>query len=112
MTVIEWLELFGIPAIIMSIIGMMFRYLHSRFKETNERSKAIELGVQALLRAQMIADYNKWVELEFAPIYARENFENCWKQYEALGENGVMNDLHAKFMALPTNKPGKENKEV
>ena len=59
-------------------------------------------GVQALLRAQMIGDYNYYSEKGYAPIYARENFENCWKRYHALGANGVMDDIHSRFMALPT----------
>jgi hypothetical protein len=62
-------------------------------------------GVQALLRASMINDYNKWLDKGYAPIYARENFENCWKQYHALGKNGVMDDLHNKFLELPTTEP-------
>ena len=61
------------------------------------------MGVKALLRAQMINDYNNWMERGWAPIYARQNFENCWEQYHALkGPNGVMDDLHIKFLALPT----------
>ena len=51
---------------------------------------------------KMIADYNKYEEKGYAPVYARDNFENCWVQYEALGENGVMRGIHDKFMALPT----------
>lgn len=31
----------------------------------------------------------------------RDDFENCWKQYHALGANGVMDDVHKKFLALP-----------
>lgn len=69
--------------------------------------KGVRLGVQALLRAQMISDYNKYHDLGYAPIYARENFENCWKQYHSLGVNGVMDDLHNKFLELPTEPPDK-----
>lgn len=67
---------------------------------------ATKLGIQALLRAQMISDYNKWSSKGYAPIYARDNFENVWKQYHALGANGVMDDIHDKFMALPIEKAG------
>lgn len=63
---------------------------------------ALEKGIQALLRAQMIADYNHYAEKGYAPIYARQNFENCWTQYHALGANGVMDGIHTKFMELPT----------
>ena len=64
--------------------------------------KALQCGVQALLRAQMITYYNHYSVKGFAPIYARESFENCWKQYEKLGKNGVMEDIRKKFLALPT----------
>lgn len=64
--------------------------------------KALQRGVQALLRAQMITYYNHYREKGYAPIYARESFESCWVQYERLGKNGVMQDIRSKFMALPT----------
>ena len=44
-------------------------------------------------------------EKGYAPIYARDNFENCWKQYHSLGVNGVMDDLHRKFLELSTDPP-------
>lgn len=50
---------------------------------------------------------NKYSEKGFAPVYARDNFENCWKQYHSLGANGVMDDLHEKFLDLPTEAPNK-----
>lgn len=67
-----------------------------------EESKSLKEGTQALLRANLVRDYNEWSEKGYAPIYIRDNFENCWKHYHRLGVNGVMDDLHNKFMALPT----------
>ena len=100
MTIYEWLCLLGIPTIILGVIKIVFSQI-----------KSVKLGVQALLRAQMIADYNKYSELKYAPIYARENFQNCWAQYHALGANGVMDDIHNKFLALPIEPPIKEEKQ-
>ena len=74
-------------------------------KHNTEDSKALKAGIQALLRAQMISDFNKYSEKGYAPIYARDNFENCWKQYHSLGVNGVMDDLHRKFLELSTDPP-------
>ena len=91
MTWYQWITLLGIPALAAAAI----KYLLTQIK-------GIRNGVQALLRAQMIDDYNRYAEKGYAPIYARENFENCWKQYHALGANGVMDDLHEKFLELPT----------
>lgn len=92
------LKEFGITALIgVAAVG----YFRSALKEI----QAMKAGMQAMLRAQMISDYNKWNEREYAPIYARENFENCWEQYHHLGANGVMDDIHKKFLALPTDNP-------
>ena len=97
MNIYQWLCILGIPSLSAMLVGVIV----GQFKAV----RALKRGVQALLRAQMINDYNKWSERAYAPLYARQNFENLWVQYEALGENGVMEDLHTKFLKLPTDKP-------
>ena len=91
MTLLQILCALGAPSALVTVFALVIRTVRS-----------VKLGVQALLRAQMIADYNKWEDRGYAPIYARENFENCWVQYHTLGANGVMDDIHRRFMALPT----------
>ena len=95
MTVYQWFCVLGVPTILAAVLKFILSQI-----------KGVRLGVQALLRAQMIDDYNKWEEKGYAPIYARQNFENCWVQYHSLGANGVMDDLHAKFLELPTEPKG------
>lgn len=90
MNIYQWLCFFSVPTIFATILKIMYSHI-----------KAIKKGLQALLRAQLIAEYNKWDEKGYAPIYARQNFQNCWEQYHALGANGVMDDIHDRFMALP-----------
>ena len=104
----EILALVGIPSIVTALLNWLER--KAIRKETakaraEDKTDALALGVQALLRAQMIADFNHYSEKGWAPVYARDNFENCWKQYEALGANGVLKDLHDDFMALPKVEP-------
>ena len=70
--------------------------------------RALKRGVQAMLRAQMIAEFNRWSEKGWAPLYARENFDNLWVQYEKLGKNGVMQDIRGKFLALPAREQRRE----
>ena len=91
MTIYQWLCVFSIPTLLLALIKILFSQI-----------RAIKCGLPALLRAQLIADYNKWEEKGYAPIYARENFQNCWVQYHALGANGVMDDIHDRFLELPT----------
>lgn len=91
MNIYQWLCLFSIPTVLSGILATLFTQI-----------RAVKRGLQALLRAQLIDDWNKWSEKGYAPIYARQNFENCWKQYHSLGANGVMDDIHARFFELPT----------
>lgn len=105
MTIYQWLCLLGVPALIAAAV----KYVHVLVKRNAKETEAIKLGLQAILRSQMVSDYNKWSDRGYAPIYARENFENCWKQYHSLGANGVMDDLHTKFLQLPTEPPEPAN---
>ena len=94
LSVYQWLCLFSVPALLLAFA----KYVTSQIR-------GVRLGVQALLRAQMIADYNKWEDRGYAPIYARQNFENCWQQYHNLGVNGVMDDLHADALSEKEEHP-------
>lgn len=101
MSLYQILCLVGIPSLCTSLTA----FLIAKVKKTQSDTEAVKLGIQALLRSQMISDFNKWSEKGYAPIYARENFENVWRQYHNLGVNGVMDDLHEKFLDLPTKVP-------
>ena len=72
-----------------------------RIKRERQHDEATEKGLQALLRDRLIYQYDKYSDKGFAPIYARENFENLYQQYHNLGANGVMDDIYHKFMQLP-----------
>lgn len=98
---------------IISIFSMLFgsglllslwKYFRSRVKRNEKKTDAVCIGVQALLRDRLIDSYNHYEAKGYAPIYARENFENMYNQYHALGGNGVMEDLARKFKDLPISK--------
>ena len=72
--------------------------------------KVFKGSMQALLRAQMISEFNKAKDKGgFAPIYAKDSFENMWKFYHALGANGVMDDIHETYINFPVRKGDVEN---
>lgn len=98
MNLYQWLCLFSVPA----LLGAFYKMVHSQFKKQAQENLAMKKGLQALLRAQLVSEWNRWSERGYAPIYARQNFENCWMQYHNLGANGVMDDIHARFFELPT----------
>ena len=72
-----------------------------KIKLNEKKTESVQLGVQALLRDRLYSTYMHYQEKGYAPIYARENFENMYNQYPVLGANGVMDDIYRKFMDLP-----------
>lgn len=100
MTVYNWLTLLLGSGILIEV----FRRLFGKIKANEEKTKAIQAGVQALLRDRLIAEYNDGLRKGYARIYDKENFENMYTQYHALGVNGVMDDIREKYKALPTEK--------
>lgn len=97
MTIYEVLALLGAPSILFAIL----MYLLKRVKDNDKQNKATKKGIQALLRAQMISEFNKAKDKGYAPIYAKDNFENMWQNYHALGLNGVMDGIRERYMDLP-----------
>lgn len=93
---IEWI--FSISGTV--ILGL-FSKLVIKFKKMQARQAATELGVQALLRAEIIHLYNKYMDRGEMPIYERENAEELFKQYTNLGGNGVIKELIEKLNDLP-----------
>lgn len=103
MTVANWITLlFG-----SGVLTAFGKYIIRRLKANDERTEAVCRGVQALLRDRLYQSYNHYTDKGYAPIYAKENFENMYKQYHALGVNGVMNSYRENFMKLQ-DKPKEE----
>ena len=97
MTIFNWLALFSIPTLIVSL----WTHLIRRIKHSDEQTRALQKGVQALLRERLIHSYRKFFKLGFVDYNDRLNVENMYQQYHSLGENGVMDDMHLRFMNLP-----------
>ena len=84
------------------VVTTICAYFYKRIKANDRKTESVQLGVQALLRDRLIHEYNKAIDRGYAPIYAKDNFDNMWTQYHNLGKNGVMDGLHEEYMSLPT----------
>ena len=91
------------------ILTAFGKYLISRMKHNDERTEAVCYGVQALLRDRLYQSYDYYMGKGYAPIHAKENFENMYRQYHNLGLNGVMDKHYIDFMKLP-DKPAEESR--
>ena len=83
-----------IPTILGGIIG----FISTKLKRNKKKDLAIENGVQALLRNEIIRRYREFEIKGEISILDQENLDEMFKQYQNLGGNGtvkkMMNDLY------------------
>lgn len=84
----------GIPALLLGVIITSWVQIVS-----------IKRGVQALLRDRLLQGYKFYRQQGWADEDDRSNMENIYLQYHRLGANGVMDNLHDRFLQLPADPP-------
>ena len=96
-----WLEVaFGL---IVAILTGLYRKLAKQMQREQEKRKAADDGLQALLRDRIVQAYNYYaVSKHCCPIYAKENVNAMYEAYHKLGGNGTITGLVAKIEQLPT----------
>lgn len=87
------------------VIGMLIAMLWNKFKKSQDEQDAIKLGLQSLLRGEITKSYYIYMDKGWIPLYALQSLEVNYKNYEALGENNVIDGLWKELMALPHTKP-------
>ena len=98
-----------VSALVTIILGMIIkRPLEKRAEaaeknaeEESRKADAMMVGVQALLRDRLLQGYRHYEEKGYADYDDRSNMENMYSAYHNLGSNGVMDDMHNKFLGLP-----------
>lgn len=93
-----------IQTVINIIAGAVISYLFALYRAKKKENNALKEGVQALLRDRIIQSYNHYTEKGWMPIYARDSLDACYNSYEALGENGVIDDLMEQLRELPNHR--------
>lgn len=74
-------------------------------KEIMNDLQLCKLGLQANLKNSLKTRYEKWIQLEYAPLDAKDDLERMYQVYHKLGANGVMDEQRKKFLALPDLPP-------
>lgn len=87
-------------AIITGIFGLGYRSVSKKLKEEKARNEAIAEGVQALLRENIVSNYNKYHDRGYCPIYAKESIKKAYTAYAALGGNDVAESLYKKILDM------------
>lgn len=91
-----------ISYLIPAVLGAGIGFLSGKVKKDRAKEKAIEEGVQALLRNELVRRYREYEIKGEMSILDKENIEEMFKQYENLGGNGTVKQLMTELMQLPT----------
>lgn len=94
-----------LTAFISTTVGVVVTAVIARCKLGNAKHKAVQDGLQSLLRAEIIRQHEKSTERGFCPIYAKDAVRRAYEAYHALGGNGVITDLYTDIMNLPETPP-------
>lgn len=101
-----------IQTVINIIAGAVISYLFALYRAKKKENNALKAGLQALLRDRIIQAYNHYVQDKgWIPIYAKESIDACYKSYEALGDNGVIDNLMQQINELQNYPPKNRGEE-
>lgn len=80
-------------------------YCYAMYRAKKKEDEAVRVGVQALLRDRLIQAYYYHMEKGWIPLDSWGSLAACYESYEALGENGVIDDIMEQLRKLPHRKP-------
>ena len=58
----------------------------------------VKIGLQSLLRSQMLEIYRDYNGKEEVPFYIKEQFQDLYNSYHMLGGNGIMTKIYDEFI--------------
>ncbi|WP_443684916.1 hypothetical protein [Phascolarctobacterium succinatutens] len=92
----------ALNSVINVVFGGVITLLITMYRQKKKENDALKAGLQALLRDRIIQAYNHYVQDKgWIPIYAKESIDACYRSYEALGDNGVIDSLMEQLNELP-----------
>ena len=98
-----------LTAIISTSVGAVVTAIVGNFKSGHAKNKAMQSGLQSLLRAEIIRQHEKYTDRGYCPIYAKDALRREYESYHLLGGNGVITDLYNDLIALPELPPHPDN---
>lgn len=95
----EWLFANPIASQVIGIaVAALCGYFGAQVKRLSARDAALYDGMQALLRRQLVDDFEEYV-VDGAPmsIERKQEITDCYAAYHKLGGNGVGEEMYAKL---------------
>lgn len=83
-----------------TILGGVVGFISTKLKKNKKKDLAIEQGVQALLRNEIIRRYREFELKGEISILDKENLEEMFEQYKNLGGNGTVKKMMDDLLNL------------
>lgn len=87
-------------SLIISVLTSLLGYCVGKFRNSFKELGALKSGLQALLRDRMLTLYFEARSKGSTTIENKNNFDNLYNNYHALGLNGVMDQIHEEYMDM------------
>ncbi|MCD8372965.1 MAG: hypothetical protein LUD27_06675 [Clostridia bacterium] len=101
-----------ISSVVGAIVGAVAAGVKSKTKKELNAEKAERLGVQCLLRTQLLDFHDKYTARKYCPSYAKEAIMNEYEAYHGLGGNGLVTKFYNDIMALPETQPDEKQEKT
>lgn len=84
-----------------ALFGVVTGFLAGQVRRLTARDRAIEEGVRAILRRELMDDFEKYVERgEPISMERRREVDECYGAYAALGGNGTGRTAYERICAV------------
>ena len=77
-----------------TFVSVTYKKIRKRFEEQDAKRKAIENGVQALSRNELIKNFREHKLEGSITLLDKENMDHMFTEYFNLGGNGMMKDIY------------------
>lgn len=105
MSTYQWLCIFGVQALITSIVGILVglvtsgvqKKMAAKIASTND-DQIVKEALQAMIRDRLYYMYTHASASGAITIEDQQNFLNLWDKYHRLGANGVMDKIKDEYL--------------
>lgn len=101
----EWVAKYWLEVLFGGVLAALtagYKVLAGRIKKRTEADRALEDGVRAMLRNDIIALADKYLDEGDIPMHAMETVTAMYDAYHKLGGNGTITKLVDEVKRLPT----------
>lgn len=97
-------ELINAPSIATAVISALLLGVLGALGALFIKVRATRDGMKCLLRSEIIREHAHYIDRGEIPLAARQNVEESYAAYHALGGNGAITHMVEELNKLPTTK--------